>query len=117
MSEYSIKMPDMGRNEALAGRTVYDCGMNVHYDQYGYAVWAENPDAANFKGTTMSVHAQPKADALEGKPFEENWAGLVYWNGGNPDYEHPLTEENEAAARKEYAEAVALRDRERRGEA
>lgn len=116
MSEYSTKMPDMSRNEALAGKTVYTCGMNVHYDHLGYAVWSENPNHKNYAGTTMSVKAQPIEDAIAGKPWAEDWTGLVDWNGGQPDYEHPLTVENEAAAREAYHARVAQRDRERRGE-
>lgn len=113
-AEYSQKMPDMSRNQKLAGKTVYDCGMNVHYDQDGYAVWSKNPHHENFKGTTMSVTAQPKADALAGKPWTEDWTGLVYWNFGQPDYSKKLTKENEAAAREEYYKALAQQDLERR---
>ena len=117
MSEYSIKMPSMAQNESLKNKTVYDCGMNVHYDQYGYAVWAENPHAKLYEKTTMSIPAQPKADALAGKPWKEDWSGYVYWNFGQPDYEHPLTKENEAQARAEYYASLKQRDLERRGEA
>lgn len=114
MSEYSTKMPNMSQNVKLAGKTVYDCGMNVHYDFLGYAVWAENPHAKLYEGTTMSIPAQPKADALAGKEFHENWTGYVYWNFGQPDMSHKLTADEEAKARAEYYAALDLRDHERR---
>ena len=78
----------MRRNKALAGKTVYSHGMNVTYDENGYALKARNPDHPNFKGTTMSIHAQPIEDALAGKPWKEpSHDGLVEWedvlaNGG-----------------------------------
>lgn len=113
-TKYSTKMPDMSQNTKLAGKTVYTNGMNVHYDQLGYAVWSENPNHPNYKGTTKSVHAQPIEDALAGKKFEEDWSGLVDWNFGQPDYTKTLTKENEAAARERYYKAVAAEDEARR---
>lgn len=90
--KYSRKMPDVSRNPALAGKTVYSRGMNVTYDKNGYAVKASNPHHPNFKGTTRSIPAQPIADALAGKPWEEpSHEGLIEWedyinNGGvRPD--------------------------------
>lgn len=83
----SRKGPDMRRNEVLAGRTVYSHGMNVTYDERGYAVKSVNPDAPNYRGTTMSVRAQPIEDALSGRPWTEpDLTDLVDWNGGSPDY-------------------------------
>ena len=79
-------MPDMSRNMALAGKTVYSCGMNVTYNELGYAVKAVNPNHKSYAGTTMSVPAQPKEDALAGKPWMPDYAGLVDWNNGSPDY-------------------------------
>ena len=79
-------MPDMSRNMALAGKTVYSGGMNVTYNELGYAVKAVNPDHKNYAGTTMSVHAQPIEDALAGKLWTPDYTGLVDWNDGDPDY-------------------------------
>ena len=85
---YSRRMPDMSRNTALAGKTVYTCGMNVTYDEDGYAVRAQNPHHPHFKGTTKSLPAQPIEEALAGKPWEEpSHEGLTEWedyleNGG-----------------------------------
>ena len=76
-------MPDMSRNTALAGKTVYSGGMNVTYDDRGYAVRATNPNHSNYKGTTMSVAAQPKADALAGKEWTPpDTSGLINWGDG-----------------------------------
>lgn len=90
--KYSRKKPDMSRNTALAGKTVYSCGMNVTYNDLGYAVRASNPHHPHFKGTTRSLPAQPIEDALAGKPWEEpSHEGLIEWddyinNGGvRPD--------------------------------
>lgn len=84
--KFPRKGPDMSRNEALAGKTVYSGGRNVTYDERGYAVKSVNPDWEGYKGTTMSVHAQPIEDALAGKPWEPDLTGLVDWNNGSPDY-------------------------------
>ena len=91
MSEYSEKMPDMGVNEALAGKTVYDHGMNVVRDEQGRHVTSWNPNHEIYAGTTRSVRAQPIAEALEGKAWEKpSVVGLVDWNGGKPDYSKPI---------------------------
>ncbi len=83
---YSIKMPDMSRNEDLAGRTVYSNGMNVTYNDQGYAVSAVNPNHANYAGTTMSAHAQDKDAALRGETWTPpDTSGLSDWNGGDND--------------------------------
>lgn len=80
---YSSKMPDLSRDERLAGQTVYTNGMNVTYNDQGYAVSAVNPNHPNFAHTTMSVHAQAKEDALAGKPWEApDTSGLLDWNDG-----------------------------------
>ena len=77
---YSRKMPDMSRNTALAGKTVYTRGMNVTYDELGYAVRAINPHHPSYAGTTMSIPAQPIEDALAGRPWEEpSHEGLTEW--------------------------------------
>ena len=80
---YSSKMPDMSQNPALAGKTVFSHGMNVVYDERGYAVTAWNPDHENFRGTTKSLCAQPIEDALAGKPWvEPSHDGLREWDNG-----------------------------------
>lgn len=112
-AEDSIKRPDMSRNTALAGKTVYVDGWNVHYDQLGYAVWRVEPGQERFAGTTMSAKAQPIEDALAGKPSEENWTGLIWWNHGNPCGEK-LTAENEAEYRAKYYADIANDDEIRR---
>lgn len=86
---YSRKMPDYSRNRKLAGKTVYSRGMNVTYNDLGYAVKAVNPHHPNYAGTTMSVKAQPIEDALAGKPWTPpDTSGLRDWNGGiSPDNE------------------------------
>lgn len=86
-TKYGIKQPDRSRNTALAGKTVYSNGMNVTYDERGYAVKAVNPDNPNYKGTTMSIHAQPIEDALAGKPWTPpDTSALRDWNHGvDPD--------------------------------
>lgn len=75
---YSIKNPDMSRNKALAGKTVFSRGMNVVYDERGYAVRAWNPQHRLFEGTTRSVCAQPIEDALAGKEWTPpDMSGLI----------------------------------------
>ena len=113
MAKDAIKGPDMSRNTALAGKTVYSRGRNVHYDLDGYAVWAENPKHPSFAGTTKSAHAQPIEDALAGKPSNEDWTGLIYWNHGNP-IGPALTKENEAEVRAQYYAEIAADDEARR---
>ena len=82
-TKYSWKQPDMSRNEALAGQTVYSNGMNVTYDENGHATKAVNPDHSNYAGTTMSVHAQPIEDALAGKPWTPpDTSDLLDWGDG-----------------------------------
>lgn len=66
MSEYAIKPPDMSRNMALAGKTVSSRGMNVTYDDLGYAVRAVNYGSELFAGTAKSVRAPSKEAALAG---------------------------------------------------
>ena len=100
--KYSRKKPDMSRNTALAGKTVYSRGMNVTYNDLGYAVNAYYPSHPQFKGTTRSIPAQPIADALAGKPWQEpSHEGLIEWedfisNGGVcPDGESGETPAND----------------------
>lgn len=73
----------MSRNTALAGQTVYTDGMNVTYDENGYAVKATNPDHPNYAGTTKSVYAQDKDAALRGESYTPpDTSGLLDWGDG-----------------------------------
>ena len=64
MTEDSIKTPDMSRNMALAGKTVYSCGFNVTYDNDGYAVQAIKADYINGDGVNVSPKAKPIEEVL-----------------------------------------------------
>ena len=64
MSTYAIKPPDMSRNIALAGKTVSSRGMNVTYDELGYAVSATNYGHKIFAGTEKGVRAPSKEAVL-----------------------------------------------------
>ena len=103
------EMEKLARCNELAGKIVYDGGMNIHYGLDGYVEEAINPGHELYKDTTMSVKHQPKADALAGKPWTEDWTGLIYWNFGEPE-DKPLTAENQAAAQKKYWDEIAARD-------
>lgn len=72
----------MSRNEALAGKTVYTNGMNVTYNDKGYAASAYNPDHSLYTGTTKSVKAQDKDSALRGESWTPDYTGLIDWNNG-----------------------------------
>ena len=113
IAKWPYKKPDLGRCEALAGKIVYDCHENIHYDLDGYVEWTKNPEHELFKGTTESVRHQPKEDALAGKPWTEDWTGLIYWNFGEP-WAEPLTAENQAEAQKLYWDEIARQDREKK---
>jgi len=77
MTTYSIKPPDMSRNIALAGKTVSSRGMNVTYDELGYAVSAVNYGHKIFAGTKDSVRAPSIEAALSGGE-RNTFAGSVY---------------------------------------
>lgn len=77
VAQNPIKMPDMGRNVALAGKTVYTCNRNVYYNERGYAVMCWDPSKPRFKGTTRSVVQQPIEDALAGKPWNPDYGDLT----------------------------------------
>lgn len=66
MSEYSIRMPDMSRNMALAGKTVSTRGMNVTYNEKGYAISATNYGHSMFAATSKSICAPSKEAVLAG---------------------------------------------------
>ena len=77
MSSYSIKMPDMSRNIALAGKTVSSRGMNVTYDEDGYAVSARNYGHSLYAGTDRSVRA-PSIDTVLSAIDRASMGGSVY---------------------------------------
>ena len=58
-----IRKPDMGRNLALAGKTVSVRGRNVTYNELGYAVQSTDYGSRFFKGTMESVRA-PSIEAV-----------------------------------------------------
>lgn len=58
--------PDMSRNMALAGMTVSTKGMNVTYDERGYAVRAVNYNHRIFVETSKSIRAPSKEAVLAG---------------------------------------------------
>ncbi|MBE7003769.1 MAG: hypothetical protein E7425_05730 [Ruminococcaceae bacterium] len=62
-SFYGVSMPDMSRNMALAGKTVSSGGMNVTYNDKGYAVQSVNYKHPVFKGSENAVRA-PSIDAV-----------------------------------------------------
>ena len=94
MVSYSIKMPDMRRNKALAGQTVSTRGMNVTYDEEGYAVRAHNYGHEAFAGTSKSICAPSKEAVLAG----ENRTG---YDGPDEDRRH--------FSDREFARALELR--------
>lgn len=74
------------RHEELANKIVYANGLNVVYDKDGYAKRNWNPDHPLYKDTTMSIHGQPKAEALKGDAWEHpSVVGLLDWNFGTPN--------------------------------
>lgn len=94
MTTYSIKMPDMSRNMALAGKTVSSRGMNVTYDENGYAVKAANYTHQLYEGTRKSICAPSKEAVLAG----DSRAG---YDGPDEDRMH--------FSDREFAQAVELR--------
>lgn len=91
---YSVKMPDMSRNMALAGQTVSTRGMNVTYDENGYAVKAVNYGHQAFAGTRKSIHAASKEAVLAA--------------GSRAGYDGP-EEDRAHFSDREFARAVELR--------
>lgn len=94
MITYSIKRPDMSRNMALAGMTVSSRGMNVTYDEDGYAVKAINYGHSLYNGTSKSICAPSKEAVLAG----DSRAG---YDGPDEDRTH--------FSDSEFARAVELR--------
>ena len=68
VAKYPQKMPDLSRNEKLAGKTVYSCGFNVTYDEKGYAVQSIKVDYINGDGV------RPAGE--KARPIEEVLAEL-----------------------------------------
>ena len=68
VAQYPQKMPDLSRNEKLAGMTVYSCGYNVTYDEGGYAVQSIKVDYVNGEGV------RPAGE--KARPIEEVLAEL-----------------------------------------
>ena len=101
MSDYSIKMPDMSRNIALAGKTVSSKGMNITYDENGYAVKAVNCGHKLFAATERSVRAPSKDAALAG-------AQRASYGGSAADQAHFSDKELASAAeiRRQVAEGT-----------
>ena len=94
MTSYSIKMPDTSRNVALAGKTVSSKGMNVTYDELGYAVRTVNCGYEGFAGTSKSIYAASKEAVLAG--------------GSRTGYDGP-DEDRTHFSDHEFARAVELR--------
>lgn len=94
MSSYSIKPPDMSRNLALAGKTVSTRGMNVTYDEKGYAVKAVNYNHRFFAETSKSICAPSKEAVLAGD-------SRTGYDGPDEDRTH--------FSDREFARAVELR--------
>ena len=96
MSTYSIKGPDMSRNKALAGMTVSSKGMNVTYNEDGYAVTAVNYRHQLYAQTSRSICAPSKEAALAGD-------SRTGYDGPDEDRTH--------FSDREFAQAVELRRR------
>ena len=101
MTTYSIKMPDLRRNKALAGQTVSTRGMNVTYDENGYAVKARNYGHEALAGTSKSIRAASKEAVLAA-------GSRSGYDGPNEDQAH-FTD-------REFAWAVELRRKVAAGE-
>lgn len=101
MTQYSIKGPDMSRNMALAGKTVSSKGMNVTYDENGYAVKAVNCGHKTFAETSKSIFAPSKEAVLAA-------AERTGYDGPDEDRTH--------FSDREFARAVELRRKVASGE-
>lgn len=86
--------PDMSRNMALAGMTVSSKGMNVTYDEKGYAVKAVNYGHWLFAGTSKGIVAPSKEAVLAGD-------GRTGYDGPDEDRTH--------FSDREFARAMELR--------
>lgn len=115
MSAIPSWMPDMSRNMALAGKTVSSKGMNVTYDELGYAVSATNFNHKVFEGTMQSVRA-PSIEAVLGGEERSKYTGaaedLAHFS--NYDLEHveswrQQVAKGEITAQQAYAYLESLR--------
>lgn len=89
-----MKFDNLARHEELAGKIVYANGLNSVYNDLGYHQYSINPHNPNYAGTTMSICGQPVKDALAGKEWARpSVVGLVDWNHGQPDMEHPIKDD------------------------
>lgn len=91
---YSVKKPDMSRNVALAGQTVSSRGMNVTYDENGYAVKATNYGHKFFDQTSKGIRAPSKEAVLA--------------SGSRTGYDGPVEDQMHFSDH-EFARAVDLR--------
>ncbi|MBE6909101.1 MAG: hypothetical protein E7474_05970 [Ruminococcaceae bacterium] len=92
MTVYSVKMPDMSRNIALAGQTVSSRGMNITYDENGYAVKATHYGSKFFAQTEQSVRAA-SVDAVLGSAQRASYVGSTYDRDHFSDTELAYAEE------------------------
>jgi len=92
MTVYSVKMPDMSRNVALAGQTVSSRGMNITYDENGYAVKAVHYGSKFLEQTEKSVRAA-SADAVLGSEQRASYVGSTYDRDHFSDTELAYAEE------------------------
>lgn len=116
MSEVFPNLPDMSRNMALAGKIVSSKGMNVRYDEMGYAVEAVNFKHAVFAGTQLGVRA-PSIEAVLGGEERSKYTGsaedLAHFS--NQDLERvegwrQQVLDGEITARQAYAYVEMLRE-------
>ena len=63
MSELSVKLPDMSRNMALAGKTVSAMGRNITYNADGYVIKSVNCESKCFEGSAKAIFA-PNREAV-----------------------------------------------------
>lgn len=75
MSELSVKLPDMSRNMALAGKTVSSKGRNITYNEDGYVIKSVNCDNKRIAGTAQGVFA-PNRDAVLAAGDRGAYSGL-----------------------------------------
>lgn len=115
MSTVHPFLPNMSRNIALAGKTVSAKGMNVRYDELGYAVQATNFRHKVFAGTANSIRA-PSIDAVLGGEERSKYTGsaedLAHFS--NQDLAHveswrQQVLSGEITARQAYAYLESLR--------
>lgn len=87
-----LQMSDMNRNKTLAGKTVSSNGLNITYDENGYAKWAVNYKHAFLQGTQKSVRAQ-SVDAVLNAAARADFTGSPYDKKYFSDKQIELVEE------------------------